>query len=206
MKVNDNHIDDQANWLQLQHGVSSALARLYDTYADSLFNYGSRFTNQTEILEDAIQDLFAELWTKRTKLCHPNSVKAYLLKSFRQKLLRRLSQRSKLHFDNDFFETQATPDLSSSKYDFSDDDLRFSVKLKNAIRKLSIKQQEAITLKYTENLTHDEIAEIMHIKKQTLYNLLHSAVQKLSIALKKEHYPAFAYLTTILLILFYLVY
>lgn len=205
MKVNDSHIDDQANWLQLQRGVSSALGKLYDTYADSLFNYGCRFTHQSEVLEDAIQDLFAELWTKRAKLCLPNSVKAYLLKSFRQKLLWRLSQRSKLHFDGDFFEAQAVTDSSGSKYNLSDDDLIFSVRLKTAIKSLSVKQQEAITLKYTENLTHDEIAEVMHIKKQTLYNLLHSAIQRLSVILKKEHYPAFAYLTISLLILFHIV-
>lgn len=179
----------------MKEGNGPALVQLYDHYVDVLYGYGKRFTPKSEIIEDAIQDLLTELWHKRERLSVPDSIKAYLLKAFRQKLLRQLSRYKRLTFLDQYLNRDNTDDGNYlNELVLSELEAEFQAKLKKSLATLSPKQQEAIILKYTENLTHDEIAEIMEIKKQTLYNLLHTAIQKLSKALKDEPDSAFVYL------------
>jgi len=202
MSPTDHHSEELAIWQQIKDGSESALVQLYDRYMEVLFNYGKRFTQKSEIIEDAVQDLLTELWLKREKLSVPHSVKAYLLKAFRQKLLRQLTNYRRLSFsprtsyfllteDNNFLTGQISAELEAT----------FHFKFKRALASLSPKQQEAIALRYTENLSHEEIARIMNIKKQTLYNLLHSAILRLSDELKDER-KAYVYLFLVLALLY----
>ena len=180
-------IDDRAIWLRITQGEPLALVQLYDRYADVLYHYGRKITYKSEIIEDAIQDLLAELWYRREKLSIPDSVKAYLLMSFRRTLLKQLLQYQRMllvgeyfpiegHDEDHYLRTQILSEIESET----------NSTLQQAIATLSRKEREAITLKYTENLSHDEIARIMDIKKQTLYNLLHNAIRKLAQSVKAK--------------------
>ena len=190
MQNGGQHIDDQAIWLQIIRGNELALAQLYDLYVDVLYSYGRKITYKSEIIEDAIQDLLTEIWYRREKLSVPNSVKAYMLRAFRRTLLKQLYQYKRISFtgeylpvgeddDHQYLHTQILSEIESE----------FKTDLQQAMAMLSQKEQEAITLRYTENLSHDEIASIMGIKKQTLYNLLHNAIQKLTASMKNK-YPS----------------
>ena len=188
MKNSYYHSDDQALWLQLRQGNQLALVQLYDRYVDTLYNYGKKITYKSEIVEDAIQDLLAEIWHRREKLSTPDSVKAYLLRALRQKLLKHLLQYRRITFVGEYLPAGISDDDSSSH---STDALEIHPELwadiHRAMASLSPKEQEAVTLKYTENLSHDEMVDIMGIKKQTLYNLLHTALRKLAKSVKGRH-------------------
>ncbi|MEQ9442545.1 MAG: sigma-70 family RNA polymerase sigma factor [Cyclobacteriaceae bacterium] len=185
-----SHIDDQAVWVQLMQGNELALARLYDMYVDVLYNYGRRITPRSEIIEDAIQDLLTEIWYRRERLSVPDSVKAYLLRAFRRTLLKQLYQYKRLTFTGEYLPMGEEDDHQYLHTQIlSEIEAEFKTDLQQAMVALSQKEQEAIALRYTENLSHDEIASIMGIKKQTLYNLLHQAIQKLTKSLKNK-YPA----------------
>lgn len=202
MQLVHHHSEDQAIWIQMKQGNGLALVQLYDHYVDMLYSYGRRFTPKSEIIEDAIQDLLTELWHKRERLSVPDSIKAYLLKAFRQKLLRQLSQYKRLSFIDQYPHTDhADNGHYLNGQILSEIEVEFQARLKKSLATLSPKQREAIALKYTENLSHDEIAEIMEIKKQTLYNLLHTAIQKLSKALKDESHSTFVYLFLVITLL-----
>ncbi len=187
-------IKDQALWLQIKQGNGLALVQLYDQYVDVLYSYGRKFTTKAEIIEDAIQDLLTELWLRRDKIRVPDSVKAYLLKAFRQKLFRQLSRYQRISFIDEYPQTihDESEDYLPSQ-DLSDLEIERRLSLKKSLATLSPKQQEAIMLRYTENLTHEEIAEIMEIKKQSLYNLLHTAVQKLSKSMREKQKAPMSY-------------
>ena len=58
----------------------------------------------------------------------------------------------------------------------SDDKAR---KLKKTLSLLSKRQKEIIYLKFYQHLDHGQIAELMNLNSQSVYNLLHEAIQKL---------------------------
>jgi RNA polymerase sigma-70 factor (ECF subfamily) len=55
--------------------------------------------------------------------------------------------------------------------------------LKEAIANLTPRQREVIYLKYFEGLSTRELAEILQIRAQSIYNLVHDALENLRIFL-----------------------
>ena len=52
-------------------------------------------------------------------------------------------------------------------------------KLRKTLSLLSKRQKEIIYLKYYQYLDHGQIAELMNISRQSVYNLLHETIHKL---------------------------
>ena len=104
LRNSHDHTDDQVLWLQIMQGNEFALVQLYDRYVDVLYNYGKKITYKSEIVEDAIQDLLAEIWYRREKLSVPHSAKAYLLRALRQKLLKQLLRYRRITFVGEYIE------------------------------------------------------------------------------------------------------
>jgi len=52
-------------------------------------------------------------------------------------------------------------------------------KLRKTLSLLTERQKEIIYLKYYQHLDHGQIAELMNIGRQSVYNLLHETIHKL---------------------------
>ena len=74
-------------WESFRKGDKEAFAALFREHYKPLYRFGNKFTNDTELLEDCIQELFVELWQAKSQ-APVLSVKAYLLKSLKYKLLK----------------------------------------------------------------------------------------------------------------------
>src|SRR5579883_3159576 len=79
--------EDILLWESFRDGDRDAFAMLFRSHYDQLFRYGRKFTIDENLLEDSIQELFIELWQAKTRT-PVVSVRAYLLKSLKYKLLK----------------------------------------------------------------------------------------------------------------------
>ena len=57
--------------------------------------------------------------------------------------------------------------------------IQLDVQTRRTLDKLSKRQQEVIYLKFYQHLDHAQIAELMNISRQSVYNLLHESILKL---------------------------
>ena len=142
-----------------------------------LFRFGSKFTTDSELLEDCIQELFIELWQAKSR-SPVLSVKAYLLKSLKYKLLKSFRKRNKTlsweHNGDAVFEW-SHEDFLIEKYE--NDQKKQQVL--GALGRLSNRQKEIVYLKYYQNLSYEEVSEIMNINYQVARNLLYQAIKSL---------------------------
>ena len=164
---------DSHNWLSMKIGEPIGLELLYKTYAGPLYNYGSKFTADKDLIKECIQELFVQLWTRREFLSNPSDVKNYLFKSFRLSVFKKAAVLSR----NDEFQ-------EGGSYPFSvtlsiEDDLiageqheQLKKRLQTTIAALTDRQKEAIFLKFYENLSYEEIAEVMDISVKATYKLM----------------------------------
>src|SRR5690606_41088830 len=53
-----------------------------------LLNYGYKITSDRTLIEDSIQDLFFELWKNRANISETTSIRFYLFKALRYKIVR----------------------------------------------------------------------------------------------------------------------
>src|SRR5438105_8193570 len=88
--------DDLSLWLRFKNGDKEAFAALYQKHIISLLAYGHKLCNDEEILKDTLQELFIEIWNARQSLAITDSVKFYLFKALRYKLIR-FEKRSHAH-------------------------------------------------------------------------------------------------------------
>jgi RNA polymerase sigma factor (sigma-70 family) len=180
-----NSYNETALWESLAKGDQEAFEVLYRHYFKILVNYGSRFTSDTLLLEDAIQDLFTYLWRRRVQLANIQEPKFYLLRALRNQLSRNIR--------NDLLEeAEDIDDFLDYLVSLSDEQqtveqetlLDQSRQIQAAISKLSPRQQEAINLRFYHGMTLDQSAELMGIPKQVVSNLLFKAYSMLRLMLK----------------------
>lgn len=172
----DHAKEDILLWESFRNGDRDAFATLFRRHYESLYRYGGKFIDNTGQLEDFIQELFVELWQSKSRV-PVISVRAYLLKSLKYKILKTYRRRRDIlpiSGDQGAFEWSHEDQLVAGERDAEN-----SRKVLNALDRLSNRQKEIVYLKYFQNLSYEEISEIMNINYQVARNLLYQAIKSL---------------------------
>lgn len=173
-------ISDLELWQQFKEGNETAFSRIYSDNAQRLYSYGLKLVDDRDLVKDCIQDLFVEIWDTKHRLSPVRSIKAYLYRSIRRKLIRQASNKREKFVEAFELETvqESVPSIEIrliEKQRF-DDEHKLVVK---ALDKLNGKQREIIHLKYYGDLDYDEISEIMGLDKKATYNLMAHTIKLL---------------------------
>ncbi|WP_186757435.1 RNA polymerase sigma factor [Echinicola salinicaeni] len=168
-------------WIAFLKGSNAALSKIYRAYSNKLFTYGRQFTSNEVLIKDAIQDVFFKLVDQKDQLGVAQSVKFYLFSSFRRILLRSLKRERKyvdeeedgesFYFlvDEDHFAMDALLNENQKKM------------VQNACNELTARQREILNLRFFENLSYIEIAEMLELANaKTVRTMLYRILNKLS--------------------------
>ncbi len=77
---------------QLRNASEGAFTELYDRYWAVLYVHAIRMTNDEDQAMDIVQDVFTVLWKKREVISVHSSVKSYLYKAVRNKVLNSINR------------------------------------------------------------------------------------------------------------------
>ncbi|WP_159467499.1 RNA polymerase sigma factor [Dyadobacter sp. 3J3] len=173
--------DPNANlWLKFKSGDAAAFGELAQVHYRALYNYATKFSSDSEFIRDCIQELYLELWERRSFLSETAFVKSYLLKALRHKLikesirLKRFKEPKELSFDAD------EADLSIESLIIENEHLKHQIKrLNQIVSHLTKRQQEIIYLRFYQNLENEDIAQIMSLGRQSVANLLHRTIKEI---------------------------
>jgi RNA polymerase sigma factor (sigma-70 family) len=173
--------------LRLQRNDEKALALLMHFYYNDLYNYAAKFTPDDGLIKDCIQEMFISLWQRRETATNILSPRYYFLRAIKNNILKAL-------YKNNNANLVLPSDIIDSFYEFSLEQIIIekqtseekTQKLRSLIPRLSKKQKEIVYLKYYQHLDHAQIAELMNLSRQSVYNLLHEAIHRLRNLLKAE--------------------
>lgn len=187
MTIRTNLIGDDNLWTLFKEGNEIAFYLLYDQYADNLYKYGIRFSKDKEFIKDCIHDLFLDLYKYRNKLSETDSVKFYLFRS-----LRRLIHKEQVKLIPFVLDKLNLSSIESPV--FSHEDYLISVETENenhkalndAVKTLSSRQREGLSLKFEHNHTYSEIAEIMGISITSARTIIYRALKDLRKCIDKK--------------------
>ena len=166
-------------WNAFKQGDWDAFTALYGEFYELLNNYGRKFTQDADLIQDVVHDLFVRLWTTRARLGNPVSVKNYLYKALRSTLFRKIQSLSKfVELDNGSgeggFSVNFTPDPS-----LRHEELELRKQVIALVNTLPARQQEIIFLRFYEGMSYEEISAIMDINMSSTYKLLYKALDNL---------------------------
>lgn len=182
MTTSENFIlepTDQELWLGIRDGDEQAYTLIFGRYHRTLYNYGSKLSGNSAIVEDAVQEVFIDVWRLRSNLTeNVTSVKFYLYRALRRRI----------HVATDKFpvteELTMLPDQEMpSTYSNSETLLiqhesstMIARKIREMLLQLPDRQIEVITLRYFEDFSVEEIAGIMGINEKSVRNLIYKAI------------------------------
>lgn len=174
-------------WDSLRAGTPEAYNLLFRDYSEIMFKYGMKLIRRVDIVEEAIQCVFVNLYRQRSRISTPTSVRAYMLGALKNELfgyrnlqkrnLRRATTEGQLDIECKYeflleLDTESLIAASEAERE------RFAA-LQKAIDRLPPRQREAIYLKYYDNLSGTEIAQVMGISHQTTRTTLMNALTNL---------------------------
>jgi RNA polymerase sigma factor (sigma-70 family) len=168
--------DETKIWRRLLNGDQDALAFFYEKYADLLLKYGLSVNYNREVVRDAVQELFIQIWNRRENLTVPDSVKYYLMVSLRRMILKdvRTALLATDTFSDDSFSYRYHERHFAEE---KEEDLH--CKLQEALRLLPARQQEVIFLRFFEKLSYEEITSVTGLDYQILRNTIYRAIKTL---------------------------
>ena len=98
-------------WENIVDGDKDAYSTAYVALYERFYNYGAKFTNDTNLLEDVIQELLLSVWFNRQKIAGIANPDAYWFTSFRNSLFQKLkTQLLHLSIDGHQFEPEFASD------------------------------------------------------------------------------------------------
>jgi RNA polymerase sigma factor (sigma-70 family) len=150
-------------WESFKKGSESAFIAIYKQYFQILYNYGRQISGDTDLIKDCIQEAFITLRKNRKNLASVSSIKAYLLKIIRCKIIKELKKnkrRNELIIHESPLDFQIVPSTEHLiiERQFKDHQLE---KINKALNCLSQRQREAIYYYYYNDLSYNEIKDVM---------------------------------------------
>jgi len=178
--LNHENVYD-ALWTRFRTGDEGAFEEIYQIHVGILYNYGFHIVANAWLVQEAIQDLFADLWRNRNALSDTTSIKYYLFRSLRRKLHRMISTEqtyTEINFDD---KSDKIPQVNSVETDLITEQSQFDQirKLQILMEKLPARQQEVIRLRFFDEFSLEEIASIMQMNEQSVRNLIQRSIKKL---------------------------
>lgn len=167
-------------WDRLKESDAGALAWLYNRYFKLLYNYGKKISAENKALEDAIHDVFVDLWRFRANISATTSVRFYLYRSLRRRIVR--NENGKDRFIGD---TLIHEGLLSSVPCLEDDIIERETQnhrvahLKKMLDDLSPRQYEAMVLRFYDEMSFEEIGGVLNVNEQSARNLVQRGLTQL---------------------------
>jgi len=178
--------EDAGLWKEFKEGSELAFTVIYKKFVYDLYHYGERITPDRELIEDSIHDFFVDLWNHRDAYGDVLNLKFYLIKGFKYRLIRNIQNRRKFPIEyrlaEDYDIEIVLPKESEWISMQASDEKRASIV--QSLNALTRREKEAITLKFYDGLTYEQIAELMALSVKSTYKLVYRAIDALRASLR----------------------
>lgn len=172
--------DDDRNKRLLQKlktGDEKSFRRIYLKYHKQLYRMALKYLRSKLLAEDAVHDVFVNLWDNKEKLKTSGSLRGFLYTAVKNHVLnvidkdrRRVKKHVNLSYEKKINRMEADNVIELSEY---------REVYQSAVEQLPEKRREVFELRTEEGLTNREVAEYMEISVYTV---------------KSQYYKAFTFI------------
>ncbi|SHG21024.1 RNA polymerase sigma factor [Flagellimonas flava] len=174
--------DSTLEWKLFCEGSEAAFVRIYNHYFKTLYNLGRQFSGDTDLLKDTLQETFINIRKKRAKLHKVVSVKAFLIKCYRNRIITEQKKRKKsmnLSFSLGAYGFLLTPSHESVLINrqFKQEQIEL---IRESLNKLTRRQREVVYYFYYNGLSYAQIKDVMGFSSvRAVRNLVYRSLSEL---------------------------
>ena len=160
-----------------------AFDELYHRYARRVMGFLMRQLNDSEKAADLVQDAFMRLWSSRERYLSGKSFSTWLF-SIAYNLLKNEYRRSGYSSEYAEHVMNSTTEEQDEDVELRLDDRLFDEALHQALSQLDADSRLLFSLRFEEEMTVPQIAEVMKIPEGTVKSRQHTIVRNLKQKLK----------------------
>ncbi len=170
-------------WERFKAGDQKALTYIFQKYSNFLFNYGAQFSLDRNLVKDCLQDLFLDLIRQKKNLNTTTSIKFYLMRSFRNKLVANIQKNQ----NRERVEQEKTAENKLFMVSISSEvkmingqlDAEKQQLIEGKLNELPPLQREAILLYFYEGMKYGQIADLLGVKIKSARALIYRSLESL---------------------------
>lgn len=174
--MQDNkHISDEELFLRIKSDDAQALKILFEKHYSALCHFACKFIKNATLAEEAVSDVFLNIWLKKEKIELQTNLKMYLYSAVRNQSLNYL-KKNKIYLERieTAVEENKTSDLSADKF-ITYEELKDDID--TLLQQLPAKRRIIFSMNRFDGLSYKEIAEILSISIHTVQNQMVAAVK-----------------------------
>jgi RNA polymerase sigma-70 factor (ECF subfamily) len=180
----DTHTDE-ALALQVQAGDSEAYGTLIERYEAKLLRYGRKFLAGQEDIQDIVQEVFVSGYENIQSFDATRRFSPWIYRIAHNSFVNALRKRSRqpVSFFGFDFDTFVPHPVFSDPRDDERDQEEMKVLVEAGLAKVAPQHAEVLILRYLEELSYKDIADVLHIPIGTVS----VRVKRAKVALKKTY-------------------
>lgn len=177
--------NDKYLWQSVKEDSELSFSILYKRYTKLLYNYGMHSCRDHELVLDCLQEMFTSIWEKRRDLSDVYAVNTYLFRSFRRLLIKKITWRRRFSLSLDNRPARSFEVAIPIEYTIEqeEDRVAHTARLRHSMDALTKRQREAVFLKFYNGLSYADIASIMDLQVDSVYNVISRAIDSLRITM-----------------------
>lgn len=176
-----NKDSDFRIWQNFRSGNKAAFQKIYFDHYRFLYNYCRKYTSDTVLVEDIIQDLFINILVRKDRLSDTDNIRLYLFSSIRKRLFKALN--AKEYKVTDLFDPMDPAfhfdEGVDPHYGENEEENKILKILFKSVNDLGDRQKDIIYLKYFSGLNNKEISEVLGVSYQTVRNTLCTSLRNI---------------------------
>lgn len=168
---------------RIRKGNSAAFEELFNRYWEPLFAAAMHRLQSRDLSQDVIQELFVDLWVKRTSLQIQSNVEGYLYTSLKHRIINKIkSEAVRDKYEKMVLEFYEINELATGRQ-FSEKALLEEIKKQT--EKLPDRRREIFEMSRFDQLSHKEISDKLNISPKTVENHINNALKTIRPRLEK---------------------
>lgn len=176
--------------------ADDAFRTLFETYKSRLYGYTLSLTHSAYIAEEITQEIFIKLWLCREQLAEIENIDGYIFAMARNKILnhiRKAANDKKLMAK--LLQAMVAENNNVEEYVMAAD---YNKSINEALGMLSSQPRLVYQLSRQQGLNHEEIAETLHLSRNTVKNHLVTALRIIRKSIEKNASSIILFLSCLL--------
>lgn len=177
MKSLKSNLQEKIILLKLRTGDSDAFAYFYNQYVARIYRFVFMKVSDKDLAQDMTQEIFLKVWQQMVDKKQIKSFTAFIFRIARNTVIDHYRQK-----DNQSLPLEYIEDISQDQASSPDKHLDKHLDLKRLLQNLqNLKDEykEVLLLRYVEDLSIDDIAQVIQKDKNNVRVLIHRALNKL---------------------------
>ncbi len=161
--------------LRIANGDEQAFSRLFHRYRDKIYAVAFKLTDSSFIAGEVVQEVFLKVWTRRDTLRGISDPEGYLFIMARNCVFTNLKKIARRQTTESDWQSLADVSENSTENQVATDE--YAEIFRQAIEILPLQQKQVYLLSQEEEMTRNEIAELLQISPETVKTHLSRAMK-----------------------------